>query len=98
MSDKDYEKARKEAVVLSYDHEKESAPKVVAKGKGRVAENIIKKAEQHSIPIQEDSSLIELLTEININESIPEQLFEAVAEVFAFIYRIDRQAGSYSKK
>lgn len=83
---------RKEAVVLTYDTEHDEAPRVVAKGKGLIAENIIKKAQENDIPIQEDPSLVELLTELNINETIPEQLFEAVAEVFAFIYQVDRQA------
>lgn len=83
---------RKEAVVLSYDENKDEAPKVVAKGKGKIAENIIKKAQENDIPIQEDASLMELLTEINLNETIPEQLFEAVAEVFSYIYQVDREA------
>lgn len=92
------ETRRKEAVALSYDHEKDAAPKVVAKGKGKVAENILKKAQDYDIPIQEDPSLIQLLAEINVNDSIPEQLFEAVAEVFAFIYRVDRQASIEKSK
>lgn len=84
---------RKEAVVLSYDQEKDEAPKIVAKGQGIIAENIIEKAKENDIPIQEDPSLMELLTEININQTIPEELFSAVAEVFSFIYQIDRKAG-----
>lgn len=79
------------AVALSYEANKQVAPKVVAKGKGNVAKNIIEKAKKHNVPIQEDSSLVELLGQIQINEAIPEQLYDAVAEVFAFIYSVDRQ-------
>lgn len=79
------------AVALSYEASKQVAPKVVAKGKGNVAKNIIEKAKKHNVPIQEDSSLVELLGQIQINEAIPEQLYDAVAEVFAFIYSVDRQ-------
>jgi flagellar biosynthesis protein len=84
-------KKMKQAVALSYDATIQSAPKVVAKGKGMVAANIIEKAKEHHLPIQEDASLVELLSQLQINENIPEQLYEAVAEVFAFIYNVDRQ-------
>lgn len=83
-------KKRKTAVALSYDMEKNSAPIVKAKGKGIVAEEIIARAKEHNIPIQEDPSLVELLSQLEINETIPEELYEVVAEVFAFIYRIDK--------
>ncbi|MCL6571106.1 MAG: EscU/YscU/HrcU family type III secretion system export apparatus switch protein [Bacillus sp. (in: Bacteria)] len=89
MSDKNKTKKLR-AVALSYDVDKLGAPKVVAKGKGNVATNIIEKAKEHQVPIQEDSSLVELLSQLQINETIPEQLYSAVAEVFAFVYRVDR--------
>lgn len=81
---------RKEAVALSYDISKDFAPKVVAKGKGEVADNILEKAKEFNIPIQEDQTLVELLGQLEINEKIPEELYQAVAEIFAFIYRIDK--------
>ncbi len=83
---------RKEAIVLKYDNEKEIAPKVVAKGKGKIAENILNAAKEHQIPVQEDPSLAELLGQLNINETVPEELYQVVAEVFAFIYKIDKEA------
>jgi len=83
---------RNEAVALNYDHEAEQAPKVVAKGKGDVAANIIEKAKENAVPIQEDPALVNLLGELDINETIPEELYQAVAEVFAFVYKIDKQA------
>jgi flagellar biosynthesis protein len=80
-----------QAVALSYDTKVHAAPRVVAKGKGNIASNIIEKAREHNVPIQEDASLVELLSQLQINETIPEQLYAAVAEVFAFIYKVDRQ-------
>jgi flagellar biosynthesis protein len=76
----------KQAVALRYDQEKENAPKVVAKGKGLTAENIIKIAHEHNLPIREDADLIELLSKVEIDHEIPENLYIAVAEVFKFIY------------
>ena len=82
---------RKEAVALSYEPTTSDAPKVIAKGKGKIAENILEKAKEHDIPVQEDPSLLEILGQLNINESIPEELYRAVSEVFAYIYQIDRE-------
>ena len=84
---------RKEAIALSYDPEVSDAPKVIAKGKGKIAENILERAEEHDIPVQEDPSLLELLGQLNVNETIPEELYQAVSEVFAYIYRLDRDTG-----
>lgn len=84
------EHERKEAIALGYNQNNESAPKVLAKGKGIIAENILSRAKEHGIPVQEDKSLLSLLGNLDIGESIPEELYGAVAEVFAFIYRLDR--------
>ncbi|MFC4557100.1 EscU/YscU/HrcU family type III secretion system export apparatus switch protein [Virgibacillus kekensis] len=84
---------RNKAVALRYDQDSGQAPKVTATGKGIVADNILEKARESNVPIQEDSSLVELLAELNINETIPEELYKAVAEVFAFIYQADRNFG-----
>ena len=82
---------RKQAIALNYDENKHLAPTVVAKGKGLVAEQILEEARNHQVPIQEDPSLVELLSTLNINEQIPEDLYMAVAEVFAFIYSIEKE-------
>ncbi|WP_419883815.1 EscU/YscU/HrcU family type III secretion system export apparatus switch protein [Peribacillus sp. B-H-3] len=87
---------RKEAIALKYDTEKNSAPVIVAKGKGKTAENIFEKAKEFNIPVQEDPSLVELLGKLDINTAIPEELYQAVAEVFAFIYKIDSQMKNHS--
>lgn len=91
---KQYNSPGKEAVALIYDSHGQAPPRVSAKGRGLVAENILTKAKESNVPIQEDPSLVELLGKLNINESIPEELFQAVAEVFAFIYRADKEAGN----
>ncbi len=78
-----------EAVALSGHDEDGNAPIVRAKGKGVTAEKIIEAAKEHGIPIQQDPALVELLGQLDLNEAIPEELFEAVAEVFAFVYKLD---------
>lgn len=85
------------AAALTYDENKQIAPKLSAKGAGVVAENIIKKAKEHDVPIIEDPSLVELLSELNINETIPDRLYEAVAEVFAFIYQVDKEVKRHKR-
>ncbi|SER61599.1 EscU/YscU/HrcU family type III secretion system export apparatus switch protein [Salipaludibacillus aurantiacus] len=75
---------QKRAVAMGYDEKKDSAPQIKAKGKGYTAE-------ENGIPVQEDPSLVALLSQLEINERIPESLYEVVAEVFAFIYYVDRE-------
>ncbi|WP_147533333.1 EscU/YscU/HrcU family type III secretion system export apparatus switch protein [Bacillus marasmi] len=82
---------RQKAVALSYESSKNIAPKVVATGTGTVAARIIEKAKEHHVPIQEDPSLVELLSQLEMNEVIPEGLYSAVAEVLAFIYRVEHE-------
>lgn len=96
MSEKKH--IRKEAVALSYHKQSVDAPKIVAKGKGQIAENIIAKAEKHGVPIQEDANLVELLGQLQLNDTIPEELYQAVAEVFAYIYRLDQAYEEQLKK
>ncbi|MDF2606379.1 MAG: type secretion system protein [Bacillales bacterium] len=86
---------RKEAIALKYDVISENSPVVVAKGKGIIAENILSKAEENNIPIQRDDSLMEMLGNLEINEAIPEELYSVVAELFAYIYKIDKEAEKF---
>jgi len=81
----------KKAAALSYDQALDSSPRLSAAGKGLVAEQIIEKAQENNVPIVEDPSLVELLANLNIDQAIPEELYEAVAEVFAFVYQLDQQ-------
>ncbi|HET7629302.1 MAG TPA: EscU/YscU/HrcU family type III secretion system export apparatus switch protein [Bacillales bacterium] len=91
------ETERKRAVALAYDEKKREAPHVSAKGEGDAAERIIRLAEQHEVPIQEDPSLVAVLSELNINESIPPDLYQVVAEVFAFVYRLEQDFAASKK-
>ncbi|MFA5234234.1 MAG: EscU/YscU/HrcU family type III secretion system export apparatus switch protein [Sulfurimonas sp.] len=81
----------KKAAALRYDATKEKAPRVVAKGEGTTAENIIKIAELHNLPIRKDEDLIELLSKVEIDKEVPEALYRAVAEVFSFIYKATKK-------
>ncbi len=82
---------RKQAVALRYQAGVTEAPTVVAKGKGYVAENILQKAKEHRIPVQEDPSLVEVLSKLDIDQQIPPELYQVVAEILAFVYRLDRE-------
>ena len=78
----------RKAAALRYDTSKESAPRVVAKGQGKSADNIIKIAELHNLPIKKDEDLIELLSKVELDKEVPAELYKAVAEVFSFIYKV----------
>lgn len=90
MSDVHYQ--RKRAVALRYQPELEHAPRVVAKGSGEVAEQIIARAKEHGVPLQEDPSLVHILSKIEIDQQIPPELYRVVAEVLSLVYRLDAKA------
>ena len=77
------------AVALKYDHQKNKAPKVIAKGRGDIAEKIIEVAKVHNVPLYEDKNLVQLLEALELETEIPPELYRAVAEVLAFIYRLN---------
>ena len=84
----DIERAgRRRAVALRYDQEQESAPRVLAKGQGDLAERIIALAAEHGIPLHEDKDLVRLLGVLDIDVQIPPALYRALAEVLAHLYR-----------
>jgi flagellar biosynthesis protein len=78
-----------QAVALHYDQQPQSSPKVVATGRGELAEQIIAAAKLAGVDIVEDPDLLEVLGRVPAGEEIPEELFQAVAEILAFIYRIN---------
>lgn len=84
----------KKAVALGYDEEDDEAPRVKAKGEGKVAEKIIELAEREDVPLYEDEDLVELLYGFDLEEQIPPSLYEVVAEVFAFLYRLNEDQSS----
>lgn len=75
-------------LAISLEYEGTGAPKVTAKGRGYVAEEIIAKAKENEIPIQQNHELVGLLSEVELNQEIPEQLYEAVAQVLIFAYEV----------
>lgn len=82
----------KKAVALKYDMNTYNAPEIVAKGKGETAANIIRIAQENELPIQKDEDLVELLTKIDVNKEIPENMYKAIAEVFSFIYDLTKKS------
>jgi flagellar biosynthesis protein len=81
---------KQRAVALKYESKSDNAPKVIAKGKGKVAEKIIDIAKKHNIFIHDDPDLIEALSQLDIHEEIPTELYAVVAELLAFIYALNR--------
>lgn len=82
------------AVALKYDGD--AAPTVVAKGEGVLADKIIEIAKEHGVALYKDSELVKLLSRLDLNEEIPNNLYHAVAAVLAFVYRINGKAGEYT--
>ncbi len=80
---------REQAVALHYDQQRGSAPKVVASGQGELAKKIIAAAEAAGVNIVQDPDLLEVLGRVPVGEEIPPELFQAVAEILAFVYRIN---------
>ncbi len=81
------------AVALRYDREKDEAPTVVAKGSGYICERILEIARAHGITVYEDKDLIELLSQLELFQAIPPELYQVTAEVLAFVYRLNKSAG-----
>ncbi len=81
------------AVALRYDREKDEAPRIVAKGSGYICERILEIARAHGITIYEDKDLIELLSRLELYQTIPPELYQVTAEVLAFVYRLNKLAG-----
>ena len=79
------------AVALRYKSHENAAPKVVAKGLRKIAEGIIAMAREHNIPLREDPDLIEILLKIDIGDEIPEELYQVVAEILAFVYKTNNK-------
>ncbi|MDF2722832.1 MAG: FhlB protein [Paenibacillus sp.] len=95
MSEPQQEKSKlKKAVALRYAPEANQSPVVIAKGKGHIAESIVQKAKEHGVPLQEDPSLVEVLSKLDLNQEIPPALYQLVAELLSFVYRMDSRAKS----
>ncbi|MEO5369818.1 MAG: EscU/YscU/HrcU family type III secretion system export apparatus switch protein [Magnetococcus sp. DMHC-1] len=80
----------KQAVALRYQKSQDPAPRVTASGKGRIAEVIMERAREAGVPLMEDPDLVGLLGKVNLGEAVPRELYKAVAEVLAYVYRINK--------
>ncbi len=82
----------KKAVALKYENKSTSAPKVIAKGKGAIAEKILEKADEFEIPIFQNEALANSLMELDLDEQIPPRLYKAIAEVFVWLMKSEKKA------
>ena len=80
---------RKNAVALAYQSG-DNAPRVVAKGRGLIAQAIIERAKEHGVFVHESEDLVALLMQVELDENIPPQLYLAVAELLAWLYRLEK--------
>ena len=80
------------AVALKYDEKKDRAPRIIARGRGEIAEKIVAIAKANNVPLYEDKNLAQILEALDLETEIPPELYRAVAEVLAFIYRLNGKA------
>ena len=76
----------RKAIALVYDGS--GAPRISAKGEGDIAEEIIQLADEHDIPLCDNAALVEILSQIEVGENVPQDLYTAVAHIIAFAYRL----------
>lgn len=84
------DKTLQHAIALAYEAG-EFAPKVVAKGKGVIAEQIIAKAKEHNVFVHESKEMVTLLMQLDLDDHIPPALYLAIAEVLAWIYKLEQK-------
>ncbi|MBR2520328.1 MAG: EscU/YscU/HrcU family type III secretion system export apparatus switch protein [Selenomonadaceae bacterium] len=84
---------QRKAVALKYETERDNAPRVIAKGRGHVAEHILETAQKHSVPVYQDKTLVNMLMALEIDREIPPELYKAIAEVMAYVYKMDKAHG-----
>ena len=86
MPDKDQRKPLT-AAALGYDRGVDSSPRLLARGRGNVAERLLRRAREHRIPIEKDPDLLQCLDSLEIGHEIPVEAYQAVAQILAFLYR-----------
>lgn len=85
---------RPAAAALYYDPSGTGAPEIIATGRGMIAEEIVRAAREHNVPLHQDAGLVEALSKLDIGTVIPRELYVVVAEVLAFVYYIDSEAAA----
>ncbi len=91
---KENAKEIKEVAALQYSPEENQAPKIIALGKGEIAEKILEKAKAENVPVFKDSNLAKTLNKLKIGDEIPAELYEVVAQILIFVSDIDKKYGS----
>lgn len=85
-----------EAAALRYDAGADHAPRMVAHGKGHAAQRILELAEEHDLPVSKDPTLVSILGALDVGAEVPPDLYGVIAEVLAWAYRTDKEAGASS--
>lgn len=88
---------KKTAIAIRYDMDRDKAPLVLASGRGPIAEEILRVADDNQIPLYEDPELAKLLAKLELDSEIPPELYTLVAEVLFFVYKLDRMAEKREK-
>jgi flagellar biosynthesis protein len=83
---------RPAAAALAYDPVGTAPPEIVAVGRGLTAEEIVRIAHEHAIPIHQDAGLVQALAKLEVGQVLPRELYAVVAEVLAFVYSVDAAA------
>ena len=89
MEGKKEKEKLKQAIALEYDPSDE-APRVIASGRGILAEKIIEKAQESDVPVHRDDKLADTLSRLDIGDMIPPELYEVVAEILVFVDQMDK--------
>jgi len=79
----------KQAIGLRYEEESGAAPRVIAKGRGELAERLLSIAEEHGVPIRKDPDLLQFLTATQVGDEVPEEVYGAVAALIAFLWQLN---------
>ncbi len=85
-----------QAIALEYNPQ-EDAPKVIASGRGKLAERIIERAQESDVPIHRDDKLADTLSRLEIGDMIPPELYEVVAEILVFVDSMDKLKGKVGR-
>ncbi|MCX7841646.1 MAG: EscU/YscU/HrcU family type III secretion system export apparatus switch protein [Clostridia bacterium] len=89
----------KEAAALQYSPDKDRAPKIVALGRGEIAEKILESAEENKIPVYKDAELAHTLNKLDLGDEVPPELYQVVAEILVFVSSLDKEYGEkYGKR
>jgi flagellar biosynthesis protein len=95
--EKNKQAGKRTAVAMRYDVETDKAPLILASGRGAVADEILRIADDNKIPLYENKELANMLAKLEIDNEIPPQLYVLVAEVLFFVYKLDKMSEKREK-